>query len=163
MYWDCVSRRGWLGAALLVVFLAGCGADDVSPEDAVRSTIAALEQAVESESIRDAAQYLHDDYTDTRHRNKRDAVATLFAYLHRHRSIHLFSITRSVLVTDDRTRADAVVYVAMGGVPIESLETAIALQADLHRFELTFRADDGEWLLISSEWRRASAGDLVAD
>ena len=55
---------------------------------------------------------------------------------------------------DDQGSAEAVVYVAMTGVPIESMDALISLKADLYRFELGLVEDGGEWRIIRSRWER---------
>ena len=49
---------------------------------------------------------------------------------------------------------DQVVYVAMTGVPVESIDALISLKADLYRFELGLLEEGGEWRVIRSRWKR---------
>lgn len=143
------------GVALwLVLMLSACGGDPVSAEDRVRALIGLMEESVEAGSVRQAADLLHSRYTDQRHRGKPAAMRTLFGVMRRHRDIHLFSLVRSVELTPQQDAATAVVFVAMTGVPVESLQALISLKADLYRFELGLVEEDGEWRILSSRWER---------
>ena len=148
------------GALLLLAVLAGCGGEQSSPEHQIRELIAAMEQAVEAGSIRDAAEFIDPDYRDARHAGKREAVATLFAYLRRHRQIHLFTLIRELTLTTDHAGASVIVYVAMSGTPIESMESVISVKADLYRFDVHLAIRDEAWRIISSQWRRADLSAL---
>ena len=159
MSWGCASegarkrlRHASLLAALLM--LAGCGGEVPSTEARLRAVVDRLETAVEAGSVSDAAAVLHPEYRDQRHAGRREATAALFAYLRRHRQIHLFTLVRELDVLADGVSADMVVYVAMAGVPLESLDAVVSVKADLYRFELRLERHDDEWLVRKSAWRR---------
>ena len=153
----CAERPGWSVLAACLLVLAGCGGEQTTPEDGVRATIAAMEKAVEESAIRQAAELLHPDYRDSRHPNKRAAVHSLLAYMRRHRDVHLFSVIKSLELSAANDSARAVVYVAMTGTPVQSLDTAMALKADLLRFEVEFARVDEDWRIVHSDWRRADS------
>lgn len=152
-----VCVRQILRAAGLVLWftLTACGGDQVSAEDRVRALIGLMEESVETGSIRQAADLLDTRYTDPLHGNKAAAMRTLFGITRRHRGIHLFTLIREVELTPTQEAANAIVYVAMTGVPVESMQALISLKADLYRFELGLVEKDGEWLILSSRWERA--------
>ena len=149
--------RKRLGRALWVAVLftlAACSSEQDPVEARVRALVAQIEQSIESRSVREAVDYLHADYTDPRHTDRRAAGASLFGLLQRHRTIHLFSLIETVQPAGDQGSAEAVVYVAMTGVPVDSVDAVISLKADLYRFELGLVEDAGEWRVIRSRWER---------
>ena len=154
MYSICVDLRRCLALGALVLILAACGSEPDSPETRVREMVDAMQAAVERRSVQDAAALLASDYRDARHASKREAVATLFAYLRRNRQIHLFTLIDDLEVAAGRQAATASVLVAMAGVPLESLETVISLRADLYRFEMTLVQEGDDWVIGESSWQR---------
>ena len=147
---------GRAALAALLLALSACGGPDDTPEQQVRQLIDAMEHAVESGSVESAAELLHTEYSDSWHPDRRAAVRSLFGYLRRHDNIHLFTVIQSITVTPAQDTADAVVYVGMGGTPVESLETLIAVKADLYRFDVRLAAVDGDWRVRSARWARAT-------
>ena len=144
----------------MLSILGGCGGERTPPEQQVRELVEAMEQAVESGSINAAGELIDTDYRDQRHANKREAIATLFAYLRRHQQIHLFTLIRELEIGAEQTGASVVVYVAMSGMPIESVESVISVKADLYRFDVQMALRDDEWRIVSSQWRRADLSVL---
>ena len=149
--------RKWLERILSVAALltiAACSSEQDPVEARVRALIGQIEQSIENRSVREVVNFLHADYTDPRHIDRRAAGASLFGLLQRHQTIHLFSLIKTVKPADDQGSAEAVVYVAITGVPVESIDTLISLKADLYRFELDLVDDGGEWRVIRSRWER---------
>lgn len=161
MSWAFAERLRWGVAAILAVALAACSGDPASPQQQIRAVVSALEEAIESRDLADAADYLHADYQDALHKGRGAAMRTLFGYSRRHSTIHLFTLVRSVDVAADGGRADAVVLVAMTGVPAESVDALVSLKADLYRFDVELVRDDGRWVVMHSRWERADPGALL--
>lgn len=137
----------------LLLLLAGCGSDE-TPEDRVRALIGDMEQAVEEGSIRSASALLHDAYSDKWHPDRRAATRSLFGYLRRHDNIHLLTVTRDVDVAPDGQSASAVVYVAMSGTPVQSVDALLSVKADLYRFDVGLAQFEGAWRVRESNWER---------
>lgn len=137
-----------------LLLLGACSDEPESTEDQLRAVVSAVEQAVEEGSVKQAAEYLHPDYRDTRHARKREAVASLFGYLRRHRHVHLFTSVRDIELTPTEESAQIAVLVAMAGVPLQSIETVLSVKAELYRFDLGFTRDGADWLILSSRWER---------
>lgn len=150
----CVKTLSRPAVVALWLVLAACGGEQDGPENQVRALIDAMEQSVEAGSVRQAADFLHAQYTDPRHTSRRAAMRTLFGITQRHRDIHLFTVTKTIELTPQQDSATAVVFVAMTGVPVESMDALISLKADLYRFELGLAQEDGEWRILSSRWER---------
>ena len=156
----CVRRISQATCLALWLTLTACGGDRVSAEDRIHALIGLMEESVEAGAIRQAAGLLHSRYTDPWHNDKRAAMQTLFGITRRHRNIHLFTLTRSVELTPQQDSATAVVFVAMTGVPVDSMEALITLKADLYRFEVDLVEEDDEWRVLSSRWKRVNPGQI---
>ena len=154
---ELISRASFLAVCLM---LAACSGDKLTAEDRVHALIDAMEQSVEAGSVREAIRFLHADYKDPRHTGRQAAGRTLFGITQRHRDIHLFTLTKTVELTAQKDSATAVVFVAMTGIPVESVEAVISVKADLYRFELVLVEEDGEWRILSSRWQRVDPGAL---
>ena len=139
-----------------ILLMSACAGPQDTPEARVRQLIEGVEQAVESGSVKAAAELLHADYSDRWHPDRRAAARSLFGYLRRHDNIHLFTLIKSIAVAPAEDAADAVVFVAMSGVPVESVETLVSVKADLYRFDVNLAVADGDWLVRSARWSRVT-------
>jgi len=81
-------------------------------------------------------------------------MRTLFGITQRHRGVHLFTVIKTIDLMAQQDSADAVVYVAMTGVPVESMQALVSLKADLYRFDLELVEENGQWLVLSARWER---------
>jgi len=142
-----------LGAVL--VWLVACAADPGPPEEEIRRLIDLMEQAAESGSVGQTAQWLHPSYSDTWHPNKAAATRTLFGLLRRHSNVHLYSVVKSIQLSTEENRAHSVVYLAMSAVPVDSVEGLLAIKADLYRFDIGLRLDEDAWQISEAQWQRA--------
>jgi hypothetical protein len=145
-----------LASALLVA----CGGDPASPEERIGALIDAMEQAVEAGSVEQAAELLHPNYRDDIYPNKSAAMRMLAAYLRRHSGIHLFSVVDTIDLAPDGAGANAVIYVAMSGVAVDSVETLARLRADLYRFDVELGLLEGDWRVLHGRWERADIAML---
>ncbi len=155
------KRGGWLCLLIPVLMaLNGCS-EEQTAERKVQQLINGMADAVQKNSIKSAAGFIAGSYKDQFHLNKAAAMRSLFAYMRRHRSIHLYRYTREILVQPDRQHAEARVYVAMAGVPVESRETLFSVQADYYRFDLKMMLDDDdEWVFTKAAWQQARLQDF---
>jgi hypothetical protein len=157
----CASG-GWRPLVLAgLLLLTACAGEPESPESRVRAVLDAMQLAVEERSLQDVAALLHPAYSDQRHAGKREAMASLLAYLRRHRQFHLFTLVDELHVGSDGRSARVAVFVAMGGVPFESLDSVLSLRADLYRFDIDLLLEDGDWLLYKGAWQRVRAEDIL--
>jgi hypothetical protein len=141
-----------LAVLLVLLLFGGCGGDPPTAQEQIKATVTAIEQAVEAGSAGDAAEWLHDDYRDERHADRRAATRSLTGYLFRHRDRHLLTFIRSIDLAADGETAQVIVLVGMTGTPVETVDRLLAVKADLYRFELQMRNDDGTWQVSSSRW-----------
>jgi hypothetical protein len=146
-----------------LVLLAGlalaCGGEPDTPEGRVRAVLAALEAGAEQRDAGAMKEHVSELYRD-RHGNDKRAVAQLVAFhLLRNQSVHLLTRVAGVEISAPG-QARALAYVAMAGTPIEGPEALLALRADLYRFDLDLREEDGAWRVASADWRSATVDDF---
>lgn len=144
---------------VLAIVISGCSSK-TSTEDRIRAVISMIEEAAEERSMSGVSKHLSVDYKDKYHLNRRAAVRSLLGYFHQHRSIHLLTRITSLEIEAGKQAADAVVYVAMAGVPVESIEALVAVKANLYRFDIRLLEEEGEWKVNFSEWREAAIADF---
>lgn len=150
--------RAFARAALAVVALA-CSSDAATPEDRVRAVFAAIETAAEERDVGALKDQVSDSYADARGNDKRAIGALAGMHLLRHESVHLLVRVRDVVFDSDGS-AQAVVVVAMAGMPIPDAAAVPALRADLHRFDVELREEDGTWRVSRAEWRPATLAEF---
>ena len=157
-----IGTKGIRRCALLLAFalLAACGGDPAPPEERIGALIDAMEQAIEAGSVEQAAELLHPNYRDDTHPNNPAAMSILAAFLRRHSGIHLFSVVDSIDLAPDGACEHAVIYVAMSGVAVDSVETLARLRADLYRFDLDLGLLGGDWRILHGRWQRADIAML---
>lgn len=151
------------GARLAVVLLAalagGCSSGREDPETQIRALLQRGEAAAEQKQAAVLRALLSDQYADPQGQDKKAIEAVIRYYFLRHQSIHLFTRIRGISFPQpENARAD--VLVAMAAQPIAGAGELERLRADLHRFEITFVREQGEWKVRQAEWRRAELGDF---
>jgi hypothetical protein len=144
---------------LLLCLALGCRAGTVSPEERVRAVLAEIEAAAERANVRAMKDHVSESYGDNAGNDKRRLAQIVAFHLARNRTIHL--LTRIPLVEFPAPgEARALAFVAMAGSPIEGPEALLSLRADLYRFELWLRDEDGDWRVSSAAWRPAEVEDF---
>lgn len=145
-----------LFAALLAV---ACSPAADTPEDRVRSVLAALEAAAQSRDAAAMKEHVSEAYADTYGNDKRAVGGIVGLHLLRNQSIHLLTRVRSIAIAEPG-RADVTALVAMAGTPIPSPELLPALRADLYRFDLELREEAGSWRITRAQWHPASIAEF---
>lgn len=141
--------------------LAACQRERPAPEAQVRMLIQEAVTAAEQKRLGVLRDFISDHYRDDQGQDKRAVENLLRLQFLRNESLHLFARIPSVTVTVP-DRAQAVVLVAMAGVPIASVQELAALRADLHRFEIDFVLEKKQWRVQRAVWRRAEASDFFS-
>ncbi|MCP3867724.1 MAG: hypothetical protein GY703_06435 [Gammaproteobacteria bacterium] len=144
---------------LSIQSLVGCSDSDTS-EQQIRQLIDDAEAAVENKSLMDAKGLISEQYRDARKRTRRDLIRLLAGVFLRNESIYL-RVQINDIALDGADRADAVVYAAMAGRPLDETMGLLSLRADLYRFDLEFLMEDGVWQIIGGRWRQAKTSDFV--
>lgn len=153
-------RAIWL-LPLLGLLLTACAGEPDDPEARLRATIAQAEQAIEARELKNAAGFVASGYRDEQGRDARAVRQLLLGYLYRHRHIHLLVRIADLQLAEGGKAADARLYVAMTGVPLQSFEALVSVRADLHRFDLQFADGEAGWQVTAASWQRAGLDDML--
>lgn len=147
-------------AALLLVLglVVGCGGEPEPLEAQVRTLVAEAEAAAEARDVDALMDLVADDYRGPSGEPK-NAVAPLARFaLGRHQTVHLLTRISEIDVRDS-TQAQATVFVAMGGRPIQAEELE-SLRGSLWRFDVLVRRAGSGVRVTQAQWRRARPDDF---
>ena len=144
----------------LLAVLSACSGDPDNPEQQIREMISAGEEAVETRSIMTVLDFIASDYQDKRGRQKKDIQRLVAGYILRNKSIHLLTRVQHVALNEDKTQADVILYVGVAGVPVTSADQLMFTRADLYRFDLSLKLEDGDWQVVSGSWHQARLEDF---
>jgi len=147
--------RALLGLCLLALACA----DRTPPEERVREVLAALEEGAQQRDAGAMKQHVSESYSDAHGNDKRQIAQLVAFHLLRNQSVYLLMHVQGVEIAAPG-EAKAAVLVAMAGTPIESLEALLELRADLYRFDLGLREEDGSWRVRSASYRPATLEDF---
>ena len=75
-------------------------------------------------------------------------------------SVDLLSPALLVAVNEDKTQADVILYVGMAGVPVTSADQLMFTRANLYRFDLSLKLEDGDWQVVCGSWHQARLEDF---
>lgn len=150
-----------LSSLLGLSLLAACQRERSAPEAQIRALIQEAVAAAEQKRLGAVRDMISDLYRDDQGQDKRAVENLLRLQFLRNESLHLFARVPSVTVTA-QDRAQAIVLVAMAGVPIASVQDLATLRADLHRFEIDFVLENKQWRVQRAVWRRAEAGEFFS-
>lgn len=150
-----------LSTLLGLLMLAACQRERPAPEAQVRALIQDAVSAAEQKRVGALRDMLSEHYRDDQGQDKRAVENLLRLQFLRNESLRLFARIQSVSLPQP-DRAQAVVLVAMAGVPIASVQELATLRADLHRFEIDFALEGKQWRVQRAVWRRAEAGEFLS-
>lgn len=139
--------------------LAACQRERTTPETQVRALIQEAVTAAEQKRLGVLRDMISERFRDEQGQDKRAAENLLRLQFLRNESLHLLARIPAVTIAAP-DHAQAIVLVAMAGVPIASVQDLAALRADLHRFEIDFVLEGKQWRVQRAAWRRAEAGDF---
>jgi hypothetical protein len=159
-----VSRKKILliGVSLLALFLLfRCEREAPPPaEEEIRAYIEKAVAAVEGRDLNAAMDLVSGDYQDDTGNDKLRISGVLRVVLMRNRTLHL-AVRTPTITFPENNLAEALIYVAVAGNPISSSEDWVLGRLDLYRFEVRLKKEKDDWLLIWSNWRRATREDLI--
>ena len=155
-------RRFKIGFAALVALVAisACQRGRAGPEAQVRALIQDAIAAAEQKRISDLRAIISEQYRDDQGQDKRSVENLLRLHFLRNERLHLFARVQSITLAPP-DRAQAIVLVAMAGVPMASAQDLLGVRADLHRFDIDFTYEDKQWRTVRAAWRRAEAGEFL--
>ena len=137
----------WIAAACCCLLLAGCGAPQGTPEEAVRAWVDEGVARAKEKDRRGLMRMISPDYADARG-NNRDAIEDLFRlYFLRAGDIALLTRIESLEIYGD-TAAELLMTVGMAG----RSDGVLGFSADAYRFEMELERDGDDWILIGARW-----------
>jgi ketosteroid isomerase-like protein len=132
-------------ALATVAVLSTCSRSD--PERQVRSTIAAMAQAIEQHRVSDALEPLAEDFTrDSGAFGKQEARRVLAGAMLRNEKIQLSATVTEVRVEGERAFAKVRV-IATGGAGL------LPERGQTWEFDTAWRLEGGQWKVFNAEWR----------
>ena len=138
---------------VFIILLVGCSGDPDDPEQQIRNVLEQIELAAEERSRSDISEHISDNYFDDRSQQKNDVNNILRIYLLRNQSINIFTKIYSIEFINPR-RAEIKLSAAMAAKGVDLSNETERLKADLHRFLVVMENEDGDWKVMSAEWRR---------
>ncbi len=149
-------KRTSIKYAILLIaalMLSSCSSDsELSEEDKVRATLAALEEAAEKRSLSEMTEHISDSYKDYEGNDLKRVKGLLQFQLIKNQNINIFSKIRELEVIGDTATAE--VSVAMASRAIDLSSEANRLRADTHRFSLVLNLENEKWKIKSVSWQR---------
>lgn len=134
-------------ACSIVLFVAACGSDPESPEQAIRSWLEAGEAAAEARDRAALMDMVSPAYSDPRGNERADIDALLRFYFLRQEEV-LLSVHVNDIVMHADTAASVTITVGMLGVRGRMQ----SLAADAYQFEFEIQREGDDWLLIAARW-----------
>ena len=153
-------RSAWIIILTILLSVAACSSGKDSPEAQVRALITQAESAAEKKDSGTLRRFVSEKYSDSQSQDKKAIEAILRYYFLRNETIHLLTRVQQINFPNPDV-AQAVVMVAMAGQRISNAEELKRVRADLHRFEITWMREKGEWRVTRAEWRRAEFSDSL--
>jgi hypothetical protein len=149
-----------LCATVSLVAWSGCQSTSESPEDQIRALIAKAEKAAEEKDLGTLKDMIHEGYADKQGNKKPELVKLLAYYLLRTESIHLLTRIRTIEFPEPK-QSKTLVFVAMAGGSLGSIDDLLKMRADLYRVEVSLLDESrGAWKVTSAEWRPAELTDF---
>ena len=140
---------GWRTLCLLVasILLALAGCARTPPEQALRETMAGLQDAIEARDAAAVHALLADDFIGPEGLDREGARRLAQAMFLRYRGVAATIGPLEIVLQDQhaQVRFDAVVTGGSGGLLPES--------GQAYDVETGWRIEDGEWRLVNSQWR----------
>lgn len=141
------TRRTAVVAPVILLSLLASACSRTEPEKELRSTIAAMAQAIEQHRVSDALEPLAEDFTrDSGAFGKEEARRVLAGAALRNEKIQLSATVTEVRVEGDRAFAKVRV-IAMGGAGL------LPERGQTWEFDTTWRLEGGQWKVFNAEWR----------
>ena len=150
----------WPVLAVAVIGLSSCDGEKTPLEQQIRELNEKAAAAVMAKDVSALKDMVSEDYRDQRGGDRRSVVRLVQLYLFRHKSIHLYMLTKSLQVLGEN-EAVAEVFVAAAGEAIEEPDRLFDVKADLLRFSVRYVQEGGEWRVIDADWRQARVDDFL--
>lgn len=141
--------------------LLGCSSEpELTKDQLLRQSIEQLENKFEARKLGEIMNFVSEKYLDERGRKYKDVQRVIQLQLMRHKSVHVFSVTKDVQWTDDNL-ATVNITAAMSGSPINDPGILPTIRADMLNFTVIFILEDEVFKVQSATWTWASPGDFI--
>ena len=148
-----------VAVALLSALVAACSGGESTPEERVRAVLAELEAAAEARDVGLLKPHISEAYKDESGNDRRALLGMATGHFMRNKSVYLLvRVNDVVIVEPGKVQVDA--FVALAGQPIRDAAALPELRADLYRFDLRLRDEDGDWRVTAADWRPATLVDF---
>ena len=144
-----------LGAtlALTILLISACSSSDPrSPEQQVRDTLTAIEEAAEARSMDGMLEHINEDYSDHQGQTIRDIKRLIQLQFIRNQSINIFTSIQSLEINDGLAAVE--LSAAMSSGTFDLSQESNRLRADTHHFSILLSQGDDKWLVDSVSWER---------
>ena len=138
-------------ASLIASALGACGSSDTETE--LRELIAEAEQAAEDRNTRFFRGLVSERYADSRGYDREELITLLRGYFLAHPQIEVINRIESVELPGEDIAHLTVLTGVVGQRDGASLLSG--LDGDLHRLELEFVREGGDWQVIGAQWERS--------
>ena len=148
-----------VAVALLSALVVACSGGELTPEERVRGVLAELEAAAEARDVGLLKPHVSEAYKDASGNDRRALLGLAAGHFMRHQSVYLLVRVNDVILSEpNKAQVDA--FVALAGQPIRDATALPELRADLFRFDLRLRDEDGDWRITAADWRPATLADF---
>ena len=137
----------------LSLLLSACGDDPTSPEQQVRNTLNAMQEAAESRSMSDFMDHISDRYADHQGNDKAAIRRIMQLLFLRNQSINILTLVQSMDVQDNIAAVE--ISAAMAARGVDLTQETNRLKADAHHFSVVLQhVEDSKWEVQSVSWKR---------
>ena len=133
--------------------------DKFSSEEQFQQTLSGIELAMESRDIGEFMEFIDESYKDKQSRSWKDIRRIVQLHVLRNKKLHIFRHVSQMNIIEDES-AEIVIFVAVAGQPIDSVESLANIRAELMKFRVEFVYED-DWKVISAEWGRADLSSFL--
>jgi len=144
-----------------LLLLPACGGGEPgSPEEQIRGTLDAIEEAVEVGDLDALRDGVSDHYSDERGHDKQALVRYLTLRILGNPQRHVISRIRGIEI--DGSFATVRLHAGLASTPLPDPNDWSGLRASVYAMDLQFALEDGDvWRLMTAVWRRATPAEFL--
>lgn len=147
-------RRTITIGILLCIIAAGFACTRENEQEKVNKVIKAVQSAAEEKNIRGITVHVAKDYSDSEGNNFEALRALLLAYFFRYPKISGY-ITHLEITVDGSSARAVFQAILTSSQKTGSVTDAVPEQLGVHRFDVVFKKDSGDWKITSARWSEA--------
>jgi hypothetical protein len=151
--------RATATAVLLALLTVACGGEPPTAEERIRAMLGEIERASRERDVATLKGVISEDYEDAHGRSQQDLHSLILYHHFRQKQIYLFTRVEELELAEPGA-AELVLLAAMAGSPAADLEALRDVRTDIYRFDLELHDEDGDWRVVSADWRPAALDDF---